>query len=138
MLVPFAQHGFVVLDVACHRAAFDEALRLRRTPNAIAFMIQAQTRVGHVLRDEMRRLSHREIILCIAGLRSAISADLTSAPGLRGEPLAHVVAIAKLAPLKPAIAAIHALAQMRATVVDQRDDEATLGKFRRSLARSSA
>src|SRR6185436_1068263 len=70
--------------------------------------------------------------------RTAIRADLPRAPRLRGEPFAHVVAVAQLAPLQPAVAAVNALALVRAAVVYERDDEAAFGELRRRLARAGA
>ena len=134
VLVPFTQHGFVVLDVACHGAALDEALRLGGAADAVAFLIQAQARVGHILRHEMRRLGDGKIVLCVTRLGAAIGADLACAPRLGGEPFAHVIAITQRPPLQSAVATVNAFTFMRATVVHESDDKAAFSKLGGRLA----
>ncbi|MEI6537529.1 MAG: hypothetical protein WCN98_19450 [Verrucomicrobiaceae bacterium] len=64
--------------------------------------------------------------------------DLPRAPGLRRQPLAHVVAVAQWPPLQTAAAAIDAFALVSATLVHQRDDKSTLGKLCGILAQARA
>ena len=87
-------------DIAATAPPLMKRCGLGRAADAVAFVKKAQAGVDHVLRDEVRRLRHGEIVLRIARLRTAEGADLARAPRLRGEPLAHVVAVAQFAPLQ--------------------------------------
>ncbi len=138
MLVPLAQQRVVVGDVARDFAAGLESLGAGHTADAIALLVKAQAGIGHVLRDQVRRLGHRQIVLGITRLGAAIRPDLARAPRLRGQPLTDVIAIAQRSPLQPAIAAINSFAFVRAAIVHEPDDESTLGEFRRRLARACA
>ena len=86
----------------------------------------------------MRRLGDGEIVLRVACLRAAIGADLARTPGLRGQPFAHVIAIAQQSPLQPTVAAVNALAFVCATVVYHSNDKAAFSELGRGLARSGA
>ena len=136
MLEPFFEQLAIVFGHAAHFAHRLESFGPRGAADAVAFVVEAEAGVGHVLGLEGRRPRNGEEVLGEPGLRPTERADLARAPRLLREPFHGVESILQFAPAESAVADPGTFGFGRPAEVLGRDHVAALGQFRVGLARA--
>ena len=130
---PFGHQFAVVFGDAGDLVHPLEPLGPRDATDAIALVVEAQARIDHVLRGQMRRLRDGQKVLSEPGLRTSKRSDLSRGPRLRGKPLDQVIAILQLAPAQRAVSAPHPLRLLRPTKIGQHRYVTALRQLRERL-----
>ena len=138
MLEPFGDQTLVVFGVSGDSVHPLESYGTSCAANSVAFLVQAQARVPHVLTDEMRRLRHRQIILSVPALRTSECSNLPRAPLLLREPFTRVIPVGQLTPLQRPITNPGSLRFLGTSKIHESDDVAGSCKSCCCLSRRSS
>ena len=136
MLVPILQQRQIVRRISAARTQALKPLGSCHSTDPITFVKETQTRIHHVLADQMRRLRHGQEVLGKTTLRTAKGSHLSGAPRLRGQPLTHVETILQFPPSKRSIPNPRSFALVSPTVVHHRHGKTTSGQIRRRFSRT--
>ena len=104
-----------------------EAIGPRCAADPIPLLVQAQSRIDHVLARQVRRPGDGEEVLGEPALRAAKRADLARAPVASGQPFAGVVPVLQFAPGQGAVTDPRAFGFLGAAEVDMQHTK-TLGR----------
>ena len=134
MLEPFFEQLAIVFGHAAHFAHGLEPFGPRGAADAVAFVVEAEAGVGHVLGLECRWPRDGEEVLGEPGLRPAERADIAGAPRLLREPFHRIESILQFAPTEGAVADPGAFGFGRTAEVLSRDCVSALSQLRVGLA----